>query len=93
VDDKLAELTSKPGVTLEQALRGTALAEAVKALADEQMRQAALADIVARWKAKGWWDHPTGGATKKAKAIYEELLGQRSPRAHTGTESEEQDPT
>lgn len=34
----------------------------------------ALADIVARWKAKGWWAQTTGGAAKKAKAIYEELL-------------------
>jgi hypothetical protein len=36
----------------------------------------ALADIVARWKVKGWWDRPSGGSAKQAKAIYDELLGQ-----------------
>lgn len=35
-----------------------------------------LAHIAARWKAKGWWEQPTGGATKKAKAIDADLLRQ-----------------
>ncbi|MCP9456148.1 MAG: RAMP superfamily CRISPR-associated protein [Nitrospira sp.] len=76
VDDKLAELCSKPGIKPDDALRGTALAEAVRAIEDPTVRADALADIVARWKEKGWWDQTTGGAAKKAKAIYEELLGQ-----------------
>ncbi|MCP9469904.1 MAG: hypothetical protein NNA31_07890 [Nitrospira sp.] len=40
----------------------------------------AVADVVARWTEKGWWDKTTGGAAKKAKAIYEESLG-RAPIA------------
>lgn len=74
VDDKLKELCSKPGIKPDDALRGKALAEAVRTIEDEQIRRAALADIVNRWKAKGWWDATTGGAAKKAKAIYDELL-------------------
>ncbi len=74
VDDKLAELCSKPGIKLDDALRGSALAEAVRGIEDAALRARALADVVARWKEKGWWDQTTGGAAKKAKAIYEELL-------------------
>ncbi len=40
------------------------------------LRAQALADIVARWQEKGWWDKTTGEAAKKAKAIYEGLIGQ-----------------
>ncbi|MCP9448344.1 MAG: hypothetical protein NNA22_12355, partial [Nitrospira sp.] len=76
VDQKLAELCSKPGIKPDDALRGTALAEAVRAIEDPTVRADALADIVARWKEKGWWDQTSGGAAKKAKAMYEELLGQ-----------------
>jgi CRISPR-associated protein Csm5 len=74
VDDKLAELCSKPGIKLDDALRGSALAEAVRRIEDAALRAQALTDIVTRWKEKGWWDDTTGGAAKKAKAIYEELL-------------------
>lgn len=55
---------------------GKALAEAVRAIEDEKTRQEAVADIVKRWKAKGWWDARLGGSAKQAKAIYDELLGQ-----------------
>lgn len=74
VEQKLAELCSKPGIKPDDALRGSALAEAVRGIEDATLRTQALADIVARWKEKGWWDHTTGGSAKKAKAIYEELL-------------------
>ena len=74
VDQKLQELCSKPGIKPDDALRGPALAEAVRAIEDQALRAEAVADIVARWKEKGWWDHTSGGAAKKAKAIYEELL-------------------
>jgi hypothetical protein len=57
-------------------MRGTALAEAVKAIEDEQTKQAALADIIVRWKEKGWWDSKVSGSAKQAKAIYDDLLGQ-----------------
>ncbi len=76
VDDKLAELCSKPGIKPDDALRGPGLAEAVRAIEDPTLRAQAVADIVARWKEKGWWDHATGGATKKAKAIYDDLLNE-----------------
>ncbi|CUQ66012.1 hypothetical protein [Candidatus Nitrospira inopinata] len=46
----------------------------MQAIEDATLRAQALADIVARWKEKGWWDNTTGGAAKKAKAIYETLL-------------------
>ncbi|WP_447974754.1 hypothetical protein [Nitrospira sp. Kam-Ns4a] len=49
-------------------------AEAVRAIEDPVLRAQAGADIKARWQEKGWWDQTTGGAAKKAKAIYEELL-------------------
>lgn len=74
VEQKLAELCSKPGIKADDALRGTALAEAVRSIDNPALRAQTLADVVARWQKKGWWDHTTGGAAKKAKAIYEELL-------------------
>lgn len=74
VDQKLQELCSKPGIKPDDALRGPALAEDARAIEDPALRAQALADIVARWKAKGWWEGHLGGAAKKAKAIYDELL-------------------
>lgn len=71
VDQKIAEQSASPGVQPDQALRGKRLAEAWAALDDETLRQAVLADIRARWKARGWWDAPQGGAAKKAKALYD----------------------
>ncbi|MEX5214296.1 MAG: RAMP superfamily CRISPR-associated protein [Nitrospiraceae bacterium] len=76
VDDKLRELCAKPGITPDDALRGKTLAEAVRAMEDEKVRQEALTDIRDRWKAKGWWDARLSGSAKQAKAIYDELLGQ-----------------
>jgi hypothetical protein len=83
VDQKLQELSSKPGIKPDDALRGPALAEAVRAIDDSTLRAQALADIVARWKEKGWWEQTTGGAAKKAKAMYDELL-----KASSGTQSD-----
>lgn len=76
VDDKLKELCGKPGIKPDDALRGAALAEAVRAIEDQTVRAEALADIVARWKERRWWGQTTGGAAKKAKAIYDDLLSQ-----------------
>ena len=73
VDDKLKELCAKPGIKHEDALRGTKLAEAVRAIEDPTLRAQALADIVARWQERGWWDARLSGSAKQAKAIYEEL--------------------
>ncbi len=74
VDEKLRELCSKPGIKSDDALRGTALAQAVQAIEDQALRAQALADIVARWKEKGWWEGKLGSSAKQAKAIYDEML-------------------
>ena len=71
VDSKIAELSARPGVQADQALRGKALAEAWSSIADPSLKQAALARIRARWQKQGWWDNPQGGAARKAKAIYD----------------------
>lgn len=70
VENKIAELSARPGVTPDQALRGTALAEAWSSIEDLSLKQAALDDIRGRWEKKGWWDNPSGRAAKKAKTIY-----------------------
>ncbi|HXF91731.1 MAG TPA: hypothetical protein VNK46_03150 [Nitrospiraceae bacterium] len=48
----------------------------MQAIEDPAVRAQALADVVARWKEKGRWEQTTGGAAKKAKAIYEQLISQ-----------------
>jgi CRISPR-associated protein Csm5 len=73
VNQKLEELCCKPGIKPDDALRGKALAEAVRAIEDQTLRDQALADIVARWQERGWWDARLSGSAKQAKAIYEEL--------------------
>jgi hypothetical protein len=74
VEQQLAQLCSKGNIKPDDALRGPALAGAVRAIDDPTLRREALADIIARWKEKGWWEGHLGGAAKKAKAIYDELL-------------------
>ena len=71
VEAKLEALSARPGVTPDQALRGKSLAEAWSAIEDPDVKEAAHADIRARWTEKGWWSTPQGGAAKKAKAIYD----------------------
>ncbi len=77
VDDKLAELTAKPGVQADQALRGKALAEAWASMDDPSLQQAVFSEIQGRWQKRGWWDDPQGGAARKAKAIYDAYLASR----------------
>ncbi len=69
VEAKLAELSDRPGVTAEQAVRGKGLADAWSAIGDPAVKEAALADIRARWTASEW-DAPQGRAAKKARSIY-----------------------
>ena len=71
VDGKIAELSARPGVQPDQALRGKALAEAWSRLEEPALKRAALADIRARWEDRGWWSEPQGGSARKAKAIYD----------------------
>ena len=52
-------------------LRGQPLARKWRAIADPSLKRAALQDIVARWKERGWWDDPPRGAARRAKEIYE----------------------
>ena len=77
VDDKLADLTAKPGVQADQALRGKALAEAWASMDDPSLQQAVFSEIQGRWQKRGWWDDPQGGAARKAKAIYDAYLASR----------------
>ena len=72
VEAKLTELSANPTVTADQALRGRQLAKAWSTIEDQDVKQAALADIRKRWSEKGWWDMPQGGAAKKARAIYDD---------------------
>ena len=71
VDSKIAELSSRPGVQADQALRGRALAAAWSLLEEPSLKRAALAQIRARWEKQGWWDVPQGGSARKARAIYD----------------------
>jgi CRISPR-associated protein Cmr6 len=75
VDEKIKELSSKPGVKYDDALRGKSLAEAVRAIEDSTLRKKVLQDIVQRWKDRKWWDALAGKSAKEAKKIYEELGG------------------
>ena len=70
IPSKFAELSATPGVQADQALRGKTLAEAWSLLEEPLLKQAALADIRARWETKGWWEVPQGGSARKAKVIY-----------------------
>ena len=81
VNAKLEELSARPGVQPDQALRGKALAEAWAAMDDLSLKPSALADIRARWEKKGWWDNPQGGAARKARAIYDAYLQQQGETA------------
>lgn len=71
VDGKIVELTARPGVRANQALRGRELAVAWSRLEDPSLKRAALADIRTRWREQDWWDGPQGAAARKAKAIYD----------------------
>lgn len=71
VDKAIQELTRNPSVKAEQALRGERLATEWSSIHDPRLKEAALADIRARWDERGWWDTPHRGAARKAKAIYD----------------------
>ena len=53
------------------ALKCRPLAEKWNGIDDPTLKQEALEDIKARWKAQGWWDNPPKGAARKTKPIYE----------------------
>ncbi|PTQ87502.1 type III-A CRISPR-associated RAMP protein Csm5 [Nitrosomonas ureae] len=72
VNQKLAQIAQQNRSPEKEALRGKALAEAWQALPDGEEKQAALADIKARWQTEGWWEQPNGKSAKQAKTIYEQ---------------------
>jgi hypothetical protein len=72
VEKALTEIQQKNRCQADEALRGAQLADAWQVLSDPELKAAALADIQARWREKGWWDQPPPGkSTKKALAIYQ----------------------
>lgn len=73
VEQALDEIQQKNRCQPDEALRGVQLANAWQSLSDPELKAAALADIQARWREKGWWDQPPPGkSTKKALTIYQE---------------------
>ena len=72
VNQKLAQIAQQNRSPEKETLRGKALAEAWQDLPDGEEKQAALADIKARWQAEGWWEQPSGKSAKQAKTIYEQ---------------------
>lgn len=72
VDQAIDSLRKQTNANAGDTLRGKGLAEAWKQIPDTALKARAKADIMARWQAEGWWNHPPGKASRQAKAIYEE---------------------
>ncbi len=70
-DETIAKLANAPTATMEEALRGRALAQAWDEIKDPALKDEAYQDIRSRWEKKGWWDTPPGRAARTAKAIYD----------------------
>lgn len=70
VDQQIGRIVLENRCSEQEALRGKGLANAWQQLEDDDLKQAALADIKARWQAEGWWDEPNGKAAKQARKIY-----------------------
>ena len=70
VDETIQRLVKEHHASADDALRGQLLAKSWQAIEDSDLKQAALADIRARWQEKGWWDKPPSKSTKKALQIY-----------------------
>jgi len=70
VDETIARLVQQNKSNADDTLRSKGLAEQWQAIADPDLKAQALADIQARWQAKGWWDDPLGKSARKAKSVY-----------------------
>jgi CRISPR-associated protein Cmr6 len=70
VDEKISEISKKPGIALKDVLVGRKLAEEWNEISDEEIKATALADIKARWGEQ--WNGKLSGARKIARAIYGE---------------------
>lgn len=77
VEARIAELSKRPGVRPDDALRGKRLAEAWSAIEAPSLKQSALADIRRRWAQKDWLDRPQRGAARQAKEIYDAYLARQ----------------
>ena len=72
VDETIASLMELHHVSCaSEILRGRPLAQAWQDIPDPALKQRALQDIVARWKANDLWDNPPPGVAQKVKRIYE----------------------
>ena len=72
VDETIASLKKEiPEPDESKILRGRKLACRWQEIEDSDLQQSALKDIVARWKAKGWWHDPPPGVARRVKQIYE----------------------
>ena len=72
VDTKIAGLAAEHRTNEDEVLRGRGLARAWAGIDDPTLKEAAFADIRARWREKGWWDNPPGGkSARDARAIYD----------------------
>ena len=71
VDGKIDEFAAAPhAMAKEEALRGQRLAKAWAEIEDPDLKQAAWADIRARWEERGWWENPPWqGVTKSQTTI------------------------
>lgn len=79
VDGKINEFAAAPhAMAREEALRGQRLAKAWAEIEDLDLKQAAWADIRARWEERGWWENPPGKASQKAKQLYDQHADSQS---------------
>ncbi len=77
VEARIGDLSKRPGVRPDDALRSKSLAETWSAIDDPSLKQSALADIRRRWEGRDWWDRPQRGSARKAKQIYDDYLARR----------------
>lgn len=69
VDDTIARLMKKNNAKEDDTVRGKGLAGEWQGIAGPDLKVQALADIRARWHAKGWWDDPPGRSVQ-IKSVY-----------------------
>lgn len=70
VDETIARLVQQNKSKEDDTLRSKGLAEQWQAIADPDLKAHAMADIQARWQARGWWDDPPGKSARQAKYVY-----------------------
>jgi len=71
LDQTIQKIMSEQPVAEADVLRSKPLAEAWNKIEEKKTKQQVLKLIRDNWSEKGWWDHPPGKASKRAKAIYD----------------------